>query len=192
MTNIQTPPGLLDENTELFSLHGEPMGLHSGKVKALFELPISIIDTIEADLADNPAAVMALELAGYTSRAEKIKKYTVCRFGSFDNDPDIKDGQLTASEYYDCGHRGTCAMEGIVCSSLRVNGRVLSPFETQMIKHLSTEETLPAVAELLQVSFTTFEVKKKVLYEKLGVATRAGMVGMAYKLNILQVAACSA
>ncbi|WP_417365970.1 helix-turn-helix transcriptional regulator [Flavobacterium beibuense] len=185
MTNINIPSGLIDENIELFSVDGEPMAVHQGRAKYLFDLPIEILNVIEADIIDNPAADRALELAGYNTRAAKIKKYTVCRFGNFDNTPDFKDGRLQNSEYYNCGYRGSCTMEGIVCNSLWVNGRVISPLEIKMIEWLATDLTIPAVADKVSLSVTTFELRKKVLFEKLKVQTRAKMVAEAYKLQIL-------
>ena len=186
MTNIVIPSGLLDENVELFSHKGEPMATHEGKVKFLFELPLHFLDAIKADLADNPAAELALELAGFLSDAEKLKKYTTCNFGNFDNEPDFKDGRLRNSEYFDCGYRGSCPMEGVVCKSVWVNDRVLSPFEIEMIEHLATERTLPVIAEDLKVCINTLETRKKVLFEKLKVFSRAKMVAVAYDLKILK------
>lgn len=192
MTNILIPSGLCDSNVELFSHNGEAMATHEGKVKFLFELPIHFIETIEADLEANPSANMALELAGFSSRAEKLKKYATCRFGNFDNAPDFKDGKLTNSEHYNCGHRGNCSMEGVVCGSIWINGRVISPFEVRMIEELATEKTLPVIAEDLKISMNTFETRKKVLFEKLNVQSRAKMVAVAYEKRILTPSVCSA
>ena len=186
------PSGLCDNNVELFSHNGEAMATHEGRVKFLFELPIHILDTIQADLEDNPAAELALELAGFTSRAEKLNKYTTCRFGNFDNAPDFKDGQLSNSEHFNCGFRGSCPMEGVVCGSIKVNGRTISPFEIKMIEFLATEKTLPVIAEDLKISMNTFETRKKVLFQKLKVLSRAKMVSVAYNKGILTAAVCSA
>ncbi len=188
MTNIQIPPGLLDENIELFSesVNHLPMALHNGSVKPLFCLPAVFIQLIENDLSNNSAAELALELAGFKNREQKILKYTTCRFGAFDNTPDIKDGKLLASEYFECGHRGKCTMEGIVCSSIKIKGRVISPFEISMIKLLATEDTLPVIAEKLCISMNNFETKKKILFEKLEVFSRARLVAVAFDSQILQ------
>ncbi|MBC5835783.1 hypothetical protein G6N05_05235 [Flavobacterium sp. F372] len=192
MTNIQIPSGLLDNNVELFSHNGEAMATHEGRVKFLFELPIHILDTIQADLEDNPSAGLALELAGYTSKAEKLNKYTTCRFGSFDTAPDFKDGQLANSEHFNCGYRGSCPMEGVVCGSILINGRTISPFEVRMIEMLATERTLLVIAEDLKISMNTFETRKKVLYQKLKVLSRPKLVAVAYEKGILTAPACSA
>lgn len=193
MTNIQKfPAGLIDNNVELFSFNEEPMAIHMGQTKNLLDLPCDIINLIDEDLISNEPAYVALDLAGYTTKEAKLKKYAVCRFGNLDNTPDIQDGKLTRSEYYNCGFRGECPMEGIVCSSLWVNGRVLSPFETEMIKELATELTLPAIASNLKISLNNFETRKKVLFEKLKVQTRAGMVAAAYQNQILIPVSCSA
>ncbi|UOX35285.1 LuxR C-terminal-related transcriptional regulator [Flavobacterium sediminilitoris] len=185
MTNIQIPSGLLDSNVEFFSHNGEPMATHEGKVKSLFELPSNILKAIQKDLDANYSVSIALELAGFKTSSEKLKKYTVCRFGNYDNDPDYKDGQLKTVEYFNCGHRGTCPMEGIVCDHLWVNERVISPFEISMIQQLATEKTIPVIAEELKVSINTLESRKKVLFDKLGVFSRARMVSRSYELRIL-------
>lgn len=192
MANIQIPAGLFDNNVELFSHNGEPMATHEGKVKFLFDLPVHFLDTIYADLMDNPAANLALEEAGYLSRAEKIKKYATCKFGNFDSEPDFKDGKLTNYEHYDCGYRGDCPMEGIVCGVIWVRGRVLSPFEVKMIKELATEKTLPVIAEDLKISINNFEKRKKVLFEKMGVYSRSMLITMSFYYKILNPASCSA
>lgn len=191
MTNIPLPPGLIDENIELFSQENKAMALFKGRVVSLFELPLPILRIITEELVSNEPAFLALQLAGYETLDKQLEKFTVCRFGSFDHLPDYSQGQLAKSEYHDCGYRGECSMEGIVCSSLWVNGRVVSPFETRMIQLLASEDVLPVVAEKLQISLTNFETRKKVLFEKLGVATRAGMVSAAYKIGVLKPS-CSA
>ena len=191
MTNIQIPPGLFGEDVEVFSRNGEAMALHQGSVKSFFELPQEIIDVFRDDLQQNAAATMALELAGYDDPDDKLLKYCICRFGGFDQSPDFAGGTLNSSEHYECGHRGSCSMEGIVCGTLILNGRAITPFEIRMMKLLATEDTLPVVAGLLEVSMTTFELRKKLLFEKLGVMTRAGMVAAAYDCQILKPAVCS-
>lgn len=182
---MQFPSGLIDENVEIFTHDNKPMALCGGKVQSIYEAPSYVIDLLLEDLNNNSAAVLALELAGFTSPNDKLDKYTNCRYGGFDASPDIINGKLAASEYHECGHRGECPMEGIVCSSPRINGRILSPFETEMIKALATEDIIPVVAEKMGVSVTTFEERKKILFEKFNVLTRGGLIVAAFRNNIL-------
>lgn len=188
MTNIlkptRFPSGLIDENVEIFTHNEMPMALQAGEVKSIYESP-EVVRLLSDDLNENPAAVLALELGGFHSPQAKLEKYTNCRYGGFDNSPDVINGQLAAAEYHECGFRGSCAMEGIVCSSPRINGRVLSPFETEMVKQLATEDIIPVMAEKMAVSVTTFEERKKLLFEKFNVLTRTGLVAEAFRNNIL-------
>lgn len=194
MVNLQIPSGLLDCNIELFNKDWEPMAIHQGQVKPLFDLPEEFLEIIESDLNKNVSAKLALMLSGFTDRESQVKKYVACRLGGLDNSPDILCGkmELGKSEYHECGFRGECPMEGIVCGTLVINDRVITPFEIRMIQQLATEKTLPVIAEALKISINNFESRKKILFEKLKVLSRARMVAVAYELQILTPASCSA
>jgi DNA-binding CsgD family transcriptional regulator len=191
MTNIQIPSGIIDENIELFSTTGKMMALHNGAVKNLFDLPLKFMETLEWEMHKNPSTIIALKLAGFKTREQQLEKFSECRFGGFDLTADFKDGKLSDTEYHECGFRGECPMEGIVCGFFRVKGHIITPFDIHMIKLLSTEDTLPVIAEKMQVCMNTFEIKKKLLYEKLGVLSRARLVAICYELQILMLKPCS-
>lgn len=191
MTNIQIPSGLVDENIELFSVNGKMMATHSGAVKNLFELPESFIKKLTDEMHEFPSVVKALEIAGFTSLNAQLEKYAECKFGGFDLAADFKDGQFSEAEYHECGYRGSCPMEGIVCGFFKVNGQIITPFEIQIIKYLATEDTLPVIAEKLQVSMNNFESKKQILFKKMTVLSRAKLVARGYDLQILSLKLCS-
>lgn len=191
MTNIQIPSGLLDENIELFSASGKMMATHAGQVKSLFDLPQSFLQVLKTEMHSSPSIVTALKLAGYKTKNAQLEKFTECRFGGFDLLADFKDGKLSDAEYHECGYRGECPMEGIVCGFFKFQGNIITPFEIAMIKLLATEDTLPVIAEKLKVCMNTFEVKKQKLFEKLHVLSRARLVAVCYDLQILNLQLCS-
>jgi DNA-binding CsgD family transcriptional regulator len=191
MTNIQIPSGLLDENIELFSASGKMMSIHSGQVKSLFDLPKSFLQVLKTEMQSSLSIVTALKLAGYKTKNAQLEKFSDCRFGGFDLTADFKDGKLSDAEYHECGYRGECPMEGIVCGFFKHQGQIITPFEIEMIKLLATEDTLPVIAEKLRVSMNNFEVKKKLLFGKLGVLSRARLVAVCYDLQILNLQLCS-
>jgi DNA-binding CsgD family transcriptional regulator len=158
----------------------------------LLDLPEETLEILHSDLNRNVPAKYSLLLSGIHDPIDQLKKYIACKFGGFDNAPDVVDGQLGSSELHDCGFRGVCPMEGIVCGTLRVNEHVISPFEIQMIHELATEKTLPAIAEILKVSINTFETRKKILFEKLNVFSRARLVAVCFEKQILTPLSCSA
>lgn len=187
MTNIQIPSGLIDENIELFSVNGKVMATHSGAVKHLLELPTDFIEVLKKEMFSSPATVQALELSGFTTLEKQLEKFAECKFGGYDFTADYADGQFSESEYHECGFRGECPMEGIVCGFFKINGHIITPFEIKMIQILSSEDTLPVVAEKLKVCMNTLETKKQKLYEKMGVLSRPRLVAIAYNFQILKL-----
>lgn len=191
MTKINIPAGLFDENIEIFSFNEKPFALYNGQCIPLSELPEEFLGLLWDDLQKNEAALMALELSGYHCKCDKIHKYALCRFGGFDSTPDISNGKLNCAEYFDCGFRGKCSMEGIVCKSITFNGHILTPNEMKMMQLLATEDTLPVIAEKLEMSMNSFENHKKTLFEKMGVLSRARLVAIAFINNLLKPSLCS-
>jgi DNA-binding CsgD family transcriptional regulator len=190
MTNILIPSGLIDDNIEMFSASGKMLATHAGQVKSLFELPHSFIQILNKEMHSSASIITALKLAGYKNRKSQIEKFAECRFGGFDLSADFKDGKLSDAEYHECGYRGSCPMEGIVCGFFKVKGNIITPFEIEMIKLLATEDTLPVISEKLKVSMNTFEQKKQKLFEKLHVLSRARLVAVCYDLQILNLKLC--
>ncbi|MBC7847224.1 MAG: hypothetical protein H7Y10_12105 [Flavobacterium sp.] len=191
MTNIQIPSGLIDNHIELFRVPGKMMGTHSGTVKEFFDLPKPFLLVMDAKMHSNPSTIMALNAAGFKTNNAKLEKFAECNYSAFDFVADFKEGNLSDAEYHECGYRGECPMEGIVCGFFKANGHIITPFEIEMIKLLATEDTLPVIAEKLQVCKNTFEVKKQRLFEKLRVLSRARLVAVCYDFQILTLSLCS-
>lgn len=133
MTKIIIPAGLVDENIEIFSFENKPYALYKGQRIPFLELPDQILELIWAELTAQESAYLALSFSGYESKTAKLEKYAMCRFGGFDTAPDILNGQIVHSEYFDCGFRSVCAMEGIVCKNVVHNGRILTPDDMKMM-----------------------------------------------------------
>lgn len=185
MANIQIPGGLVDHDIEFFDVDSNTMAIYKGSVKSFEQLPISIHQMIWDYFKDNESIIDSLEEAGFMTYDEKIKKFTSCRFGGFDTVSDIKNSSINISEYFDCGHRGNCKMEGIVCSYPKYNEHTITPFELKIIKLLSTEMTLPAIADEMKVCANTLDNRKKVLFEKFKVLSRSRLVALAFRNNLI-------
>jgi DNA-binding CsgD family transcriptional regulator len=191
MTNIQIPAGLIDQNIELFKANDSVLGIHNGVVKHLFEMPFAFLDILKAEMNANHSIVKSLKMAGFKNERSRLEKFAECRFGGFDLNADYKDGVLAESEYHECGFRGNCDMEGIVCNFFKVKGQIISPFEIQMIKHLASDDKLTLIAQKMKVSINTFEIKKQRLFEKLEVMSRPRLVAYAFELQILNAKPCT-
>jgi DNA-binding NarL/FixJ family response regulator len=190
MTKVAIPAGLFDDNVEFFAHSDKPKAFFNGQAVCFFDLPLHITELVWEELKNDKAAFMALELSGFESKREKLEKYTVCRFGGLDAVPDVVNGQLASCEYFDCGFRGQCSMEGIVCRSIVYRGNILTPRDLSMIRHLATEDTIPVIAEKMEMCINSFESHKKELFEKLGVLSRARLIAVAFIHNLLKPSLC--
>lgn len=185
MTNIQLPAGLFDSNVELFSKNGQAMAIYKGEIKSVFDLPADLLTVLYTDLLNNDAAIIALNEENYTTKQEMLSKYIECRFGELDHVPDIVNGEIKAHEFVSCSLRGSCKMEGLVCLPINYNGQPLTDFELKLIDELATENTIPVMAENLGVCKNTLEFRKKILFNKLNVQSRARLVAVAFEQNLI-------
>lgn len=184
MTKIKITAGLLDNHVEIFEHDGKLFAIHQGQTKAFFDLPMSIINIFWRELLKEDEVIEQLTLNGYASPIEKLQKYVMCKYGSLDNSADVTNAILT-HEYYDCGQRGKCPMEGIVCKPIVFNGELLDHFELKMISLLATEDTLPVIAEKMGVCINTLDNKKKKVFQKFKVLSRAKLVAVAFFNNLI-------
>lgn len=183
---MKLPSGLFDNDIEIVTHENKTMAIHQGSVKEITSLPSEILKNLYDDMFSNENAILALRMQGIECEEEMLLKYLSCRYGEFDNVPDVVNGRLQAPEVVKCALRGECPMEGIVCSFPTFNGAILSPFEINMIQELATEKIIPVIAEDMQVSINTFELRKKLLFQKLKVQSRARMVAVSYEKNLIQ------
>lgn len=182
MTKVTIPAGFFNDELEFFEFKGKSFAVHQGRVKSFFELPITIQDQVWNHIDDDSHT--ALESQGFTTREQKLQKFSICKFGSFDNQADIDSDSFNA-EHYDCGLRGQCTMEGIVCTGIKFNGHVLTLFELKMISLLATDHKTQVIAEKMNVCINTLDAKKKIVFEKLGVLSRPALVFIASHNNLL-------
>jgi hypothetical protein len=63
--------------------------------------------------AQNPSTIIALKLAGFKTREQQLENFLSVVW-VFDLTADFK-GQTFGCGYHECGFRGECPMEGIVC-----------------------------------------------------------------------------
>lgn len=185
MTKIHFPAGLINHDIEFFDFNNQTLAIYNGVVKTVNELPNEIHELIWSHFSSNPEIIKVLEENGFKSKDEQLQKIISCRFGGFDSVSDIQNLSVNQSEYFDCGNRGNCSMEGIVCSFPEYNNHVLTPFDLKIIKLLSTELTLPAIADELKVCNNTLDNKKKILFEKFKVLSRPRLVALAFENNLI-------
>lgn len=180
------PSGLLDGKKEFFYEGQKVYALFGGHLVEFYSWPESLYLEVEADMAKHPEAIQSLIDLGIEGRLEMIWQYCRCRFGSFDGLSDIDEkGNITHTEYWDCGFRGNCPHEGKLCSSIKAPFGIITWREIEVIKLMVEDMRNKEIADILGISETTVPVHQQNIYKKLGEARRGVVIRFAIDHNII-------
>jgi DNA-binding CsgD family transcriptional regulator len=180
------PPGLMDNSVEFFIHKHEIWCLYKGNKYAFEDFPSEILEIVDADMAANPKAMKALHDWDITDPDERVRQYIACRFGGFDNTPDIcNTGIMQPAEYVDCGRRGICPYEGKLCSSIVLEFGTLTKKEIEVLRQIGLGLLDKEICEVLSISQDTLRNHKDSLSTKSGTQRKAGLSILAYKYKLI-------
>lgn len=108
------PPGIMDANLEIFADGTKLMATFKGAIITFEQLPDSIKSVFQKLLDADKTASEYLSKE-YQTKEEMLYQYVWCNFGGWNMKPDM-DNETTSKEYWDCGCRGKCKSEGIICN----------------------------------------------------------------------------
>lgn len=183
--NRNLPAGLLDDNCEFFTQGMEVYALYNGKVIPFDQFPTELLDALNEDLKKYPEAIKALVELDLLNDKQMLWQYTRCRFGGFDGEADIINGELKHTEYWECGIRGQCKYEGKLCQSIKVKNGYLTKREIQVLKCIAEGLLDKEIADKLNVSVNTVPVFKKSIQEKTDLNRKSDMTRFAIQKNII-------
>jgi DNA-binding CsgD family transcriptional regulator len=184
--NQHLPPGLIDNGVEFFLHENEVKCLHKGSVLSFDQFPTEVLETVESDMLANPKAMKALADWNITDQNNQIKQYITCRFGGFDNSPDIcTDGNIKPAEYVNCGRRGQCAYEGKLCASIQLENGVLTKREIDVLKLIGLGLLDKEITDLLSIAQDTLRNHKDNISQKAGISRKAALSVLAYRLKLI-------
>lgn len=131
------PAGLLpsDLNIEIFAdpdNFGKCLFIQYGKTHPFHELPLDIIPKLYRECFLDKKAIKGLKLMGVKPEA-MVEHYNYCNRGAFDSIPDILTSGKLTKEFFDCGRRGQCPGEGLVCKRM-INGIEFTPREIECLE----------------------------------------------------------
>ena len=184
------PAGLVNKLAELFSVNGSLKGIFNGEVLPFKDLP-HIIKMYFSTLYDKARhknidceIILVTHFKCFTYESE-VEQYIKCNFGGFDNSPDFEINQNPKKEYWNCGHRGKCIAEGIVCRPNCIHDNDLQPREIEIIKHIAEGKPSKEIAQDLKISITTVRTHEQNIHQKLKCNTRGEIIKFAFKNNII-------
>lgn len=180
------PPGLMDNAVEFFLHDHEVKALYKGRPWTFSEFPPELIEIVDNDMANNPRAMKALVDWDITDPGEQMRQYIACRFGGFDNNPDIcENGIIQPAEYIDCGRRGTCDHEGKLCVSIVGPYGTLTKRQVEVLREIGIGLFDKEICEKLSISQDTLRNHKDAISAAFGVERKAGLSVLAYKYKLI-------
>lgn len=180
------PAGLMDKGVEFYFHQGEIWCLTGGQPVPFNRIPPAILNIVDEDMAKHPDAVRALLAWDLHTREEMLRQYILCRFGGFDLEPDITaEGVIEHTEYFDCGKRGTCSMEGKLCPAIKVENGYLTKKELEVVKYTGQGKANCEIAALMHISEETVKSHMQNIQQKCGFSSKLEVTAFAIKKNLL-------
>lgn len=180
-------PGLIpsDLNVELFAdpaQFGKCFFVRAGQTKTFNELPVRLLIVLSLEYEMDKKAQKALAKMGIPED-QKLEQYNYCNRGRLDGVADISTTGKLTHEYVDCGRRGRCIGEGIVCKK-DVYGMTLTARERECLTHIDKPYKV-IKAEMGFKSIASVNSLIERLRNKTGVNTKLEMSIIAHQIGIL-------
>ena len=113
----------------------------------------------------------------------QLEQFGICHFGGMDDKPDF-DTDVINPEWFDCGRRGKCPGEGLVCKSIITPLGRISPRMIQYITLAAKGWYDNDIAEKMGVSSTTVSSYRVHCLAVLELENKSALVAWAKDKNI--------
>jgi len=183
--NPTLPPGLADLNVEFYYRDGNIFILHNGQNIPFEDVPVEILDKVRKQMDHDPIAMASLALLKIDDPVDQLKKFIECRYGDFNMEPDIDTRGRENPEYFECGIRGTCPVEGKLCNSIMAPYGTITKREADIIKLVVQDLADKEIAERLNISYNTVTSHRSRITQKIGAASKVGITRFALEKNII-------
>jgi DNA-binding CsgD family transcriptional regulator len=154
------------------------------KTARVHKAPQYILKMIIADMVSHPKKVAVLRGMGYTEFNALIEKYCSCVFGAYDRDPDIVNGKMVHSEFWNCPLRKSCPGCGVVCNNLEVKYGTLTERQIDVLVQVGQCRLDKEISAALQISPETVKVHLKGIRKLTGLENKMDLVLLAKSKNL--------
>jgi len=182
------PAGLMphDLNIEIFAdpdHFGKCLFVQHGRVQPFHELPIEVIPALYEECFMDKKAVKAMRMMGIKSEA-MVEQYNYCNRGALDGIPDVSTSGKLTREFFDCGRRGKCPREGLVCKM--TFGQIkITPRELQCLRLNSKGKSYAEIrCEMGFNSQNSVNSLMSRLRDKMGVGSKSALIAISNQLGI--------
>lgn len=177
------PENLNKINKEFIGIDGE---LYRVKIELVHfnEFESSTLYKLQELLDADLIAQVSLDTINIKGEKPRLQKFGLCRFGGFDDKADITK-TTENHEYYDCGQRGKCPVEGKLCHHVLAENGYLTPREIDVIKLIATDLADKQIADRLNISVNTANQHRVNIQKKIGASSKVGICRFAVEKRIV-------
>jgi DNA-binding CsgD family transcriptional regulator len=180
------PAGILpgDSKTELFGdiKTRKVYGIRNGATIPFDQVNPSFKVNLYKRMLEDSAAMEDLRHKPWN---EALEEFAFCLYGAADHSADIlSDGTAGPAENFMCSTNCRCL--AWKSKNICIDGNRLTFREIQVTRLLATDKPDKEIAMNLGISPDTLSVHKRMIYEKAGVQSKAGLVTKACLQGIIQ------
>jgi len=169
-------PGLFDEHLEFVAI-GKDLGVvYRGMAMPFSSVPENIKDQLRVELSNDSEAQQALDKWGLVDHDDRLRQFTWCRYGGSDLTPDLKQDGTLNPDYHECGSRGECPFENIICK----NPYGITAREREILVMIAKGLAQKVIAAELGIVEATVSKARKSLFDKTGTASSVQLAQFAF------------
>lgn len=172
-----------DASVELFAVAKDLKAFYKGTMIYFYELPVEIINDFREKYLNDTIAVSELSKT-ISSEDEQLRQYCWCNNGGINHEADLDENLEIHGEYWDCGKRGNCQLEGIVCGNFATN-KTLTKREIVFAKYLADGLLDKEIADKMGIEYTTACTFRKNIQIKTGTQNKVELVSYLFRQNLI-------
>jgi len=177
---MSVPEALTNNSTELYVLNGQLNAIRNGVSYTWEDLPEDIKIEIRRDLYQNP---QALELLKHLDPERRLWIYAKCKFGGYNETPDISHCGKVNAEHWDCNCQD-CPLSELFRGVLKVEHGYLTKREIEITRLIAAGFLGKVISARLGISENTLNNHKKNIFQKVGVRSNVELAVWATKINL--------
>ncbi len=172
-----------DSNIEFVGIRSvkKVLWIQNGVSRYFKDLPANYFNILKECYLQDPQAVADLCDLGSVER--QVELYTYFMYGDLDNEPDIKKGQLAPSENFRDGK--DCICQKWKSKTITIDGEALKPRDIIILDAISQDLPDKAIANILGIAMSTFNIHKKDLLTRTNCATKTALALKAMNQNVI-------
>jgi DNA-binding CsgD family transcriptional regulator len=178
----ELPPGLEDNCLEIYAINDALKVLYKGSSIDFWQLPTYIIEAFRLDFF-RKQVINYYKSIGYTNEDDMLYQHVKCNYGGWNRTPDY-NGTKSTPEYWNCGKRGKCKHEGVLCVRLSDSDKNPTPQELRIMELITAGLCDKEIAAKLGTSYHTVTTQRQTIERKIQAPSKVSVASFVLKNNL--------